>query len=136
MASVGAVLGIINTWRAMDRDRVNLRVTTKTAIPFNIPGLGDDPILCIEVLNLSAFPVTVTQVGFSLGGDQRLVLIDPIISPTQTRLPIRLEPRTSITCYAAPGTERHPLPQSKGGVRVDRLPSNRAGAQAVADASC
>jgi hypothetical protein len=92
----------------MDRDRVKLRVTPKTAIAINVPGLGNGPILCIEVLNLSAFPVTVTQVGFTLPGDQRLVLMDPIVSPEQTRLPKRLEPRTSITCYAAPGTEREP----------------------------
>jgi hypothetical protein len=32
--------------------------------------------------------------------------MDPLISPEQTRLPKRLEPRTSITCYAAPGTEK------------------------------
>jgi len=33
LASIGAVLGVMNTWRAFDRDRLKLRVRPKQAIP-------------------------------------------------------------------------------------------------------
>jgi bacterioferritin-associated ferredoxin len=52
VAIVGAVLGILNTWKAYDRDRPKLRVIPKHAIPVG----AADPRLtfCIEVVNLSA----------------------------------------------------------------------------------
>ena len=54
VASVGAVLGILNTWKAIDRDRPKLRVVPKRAIPLG----AVDPRLrmSIEVINLSTFP--------------------------------------------------------------------------------
>lgn len=48
IALLGAVLGILNTWRSFDRDRVKLRVVPKIAMPI---GKVQDrrPRLCIEV---------------------------------------------------------------------------------------
>lgn len=61
IALLGAVLGLINTWHSLDKSRVKLKVVPAHAIPVG----GADPWLqfCIEVTNLSTFPVTVHEVG-------------------------------------------------------------------------
>ena len=62
-ASVGAVLGVINTVHAFNQDRLRLIVRAKHAyfVPYGVPGakMGS-----IEVINLSAFPVFVSEIGF------------------------------------------------------------------------
>ena len=57
----GAVLGILNTWRAFDRDRVRLRVSPIWF--FRNDGVQTVHTLGVDVTNLSFFPVTVTSVG-------------------------------------------------------------------------
>jgi len=64
-ALLGAVLGVMNTWNAIDQRRVRLRVRPSHAITVPDGALK----FCVEVLNLSAFAVTITEVGFSLGGN-------------------------------------------------------------------
>lgn len=98
IASIGAVLGIINTWRAVDRDRPKLRVIPAHAIPVG----GADPRLtfCIGVVNLSVVPLTVREVGvFYRGTNKRGTILLPVMADGGT-LPRRLEPRTSISIYA------------------------------------
>src|SRR3546814_11210717 len=62
IAALGAFLGVMNTWQAINRDRVRLRVRPLSvmAIATGDQGYG------IEVVNLSSFPVTVEEVGFTL----------------------------------------------------------------------
>jgi len=59
VASVGAVLGIINTWHGLSERRVRLKVVPKTSYPVDDRGNFGPEMGCIEVTNLSAFPVTV-----------------------------------------------------------------------------
>jgi hypothetical protein len=97
IAVLGAVLGVINTWHGLDKSRVKLLVRPKHAIPFG----GVDPRItfCIEVINLSAFAVTVEDVGVLFKGtDQRGSLFQPIL-PDGGSWPRRLEPRSSVTVY-------------------------------------
>lgn len=98
IAVIGAVLGIINTWQAVDKSRLKLKVTPAHAIP-----IGDvNPRLtfCVEVVNLSAFPVSICDVGvFYRGTKQRGSVIQPVFSDGGT-WPRRLEPRSSITVYS------------------------------------
>jgi hypothetical protein len=103
---LGAVLGVVNLWRSFDRDRVKLRVTPKVAYPVN---MGDDRTrLCIEVVNLSTFPVTICDVGFSVRfSKDRLAVIDPIL-PDQKPWPRRLEPREAFTVYCSPSLAAEP----------------------------
>jgi hypothetical protein len=98
---LGAVLGIINTWRAFDRDRVRLRVK-----PVWTVFQGGTHTLSIEVINHSYIPVTVTQVGFTLRDRDKVFIFLPI-QPGDS-IPKRLEPRTSLTALAPFGTENAP----------------------------
>ncbi|MBW8851343.1 MAG: hypothetical protein JF600_11225 [Xanthomonadales bacterium] len=64
VAAVGAVLGIINTWHTIDKNQVKLKVVPKHAIPY---GAMDHRLrMCIEVTNLSSFPITIEEVGVFL----------------------------------------------------------------------
>lgn len=115
---LGAVLGIINTWHEMSRTRVRLRVVPKLAWmidPQNVltadrPARNtEDPVrgrppdrVCIEIINLSAFPVTVSDVGFGRVNEPRGILVRPELSPGKT-WPVRLESRDSFTAYGAEG---------------------------------
>ena len=97
VAALGAVLGVINTWRAIGKDRVKLKVTPKHAIPV---GTTNQRVkFCIDVLNLSSFSVTVTEVGVLFKGTKvRGVSVNPLIFDGGS-FPRRLEPRTSFTVY-------------------------------------
>ncbi len=103
IACVGAVLGIINTWHQLNQRKVKLRVVPKHAIPVGAIE-GSDINMCIEVINLSTFPVTVSDVGvFYRGTDVRVAVVQPIFLDGG-RLPRRLESRAAFTAYMAGGS--------------------------------
>ena len=102
IASVGAVLGIMNTWRSFDRDRIRLKVLPHWAIPS-----AGNPRFCIKVVNLSYIPVTVTFVYFKMRTENRNYVFPP--SPPGETLPARMEPRSSITIFMPEGAERDPM---------------------------
>lgn len=97
IALVGAVLGVFSTWRVWLNDRVRVRVKVSYGLA-GIPGPNDHPrTLAIDVVNLSAFPVTIVEVGFTLVDmPNRLGLALPEFLGGN-RLPVRLEARTSAT---------------------------------------
>jgi len=106
VAGLGAVLGIINTWHMIDRSRVKLRVRPAHAIP--VGGIYEQLDFCIEVTNLSSFPVTVCDVGlFHKGTTRRSAYTQPVLIDNGG-WPRRLEPRSSVTVYG-----RKPDPQSE-----------------------
>lgn len=94
IAVIGAVLGVVNTWRAVRSDRIRLRVRIRvTLTTLNQPA--------IEVVNLSDFPVTVVRAGWA---EQRgnwprrkWVRTTPMDAETSagslSRHPIEIEPR-------------------------------------------
>jgi hypothetical protein len=97
IAVLGAVLGLINTWHGLDKSRVKLKVRPAHAIPVG----AANPALtfCIEVTNLSAFAVTVYDVGvFYNGTDQRGSFVQPVLIDGG-QWPRRLEPRSCVTVY-------------------------------------
>jgi hypothetical protein len=105
VALLGAILGVLNTWHAISRDQVNLRVVPRMA--FGVGSVVDQRMrLCVEVVNLSAFAVTVDQVGFAIR-DSSLVLAQlvPILLDGGP-FPRRLESRTAFTVYFEPGMEK------------------------------
>jgi hypothetical protein len=97
IALVGAVLGIMNMWRAISHDKPKIKV-----IPVRAYAVGSmDPRVDfgIEVVNLGAVAVTVRELGlFHYQTATRSVLTAPIIIDGGA-LPRRLEPRTSVTVY-------------------------------------
>lgn len=106
IAVLGAVLGVMNTWKALDSSRVKLRVRPKHAIPFG----EADPRLtfCIEITNLSAFAVTIAEAGvFYRNTDKRGAYSNPVLIDGQP-WPRRLEPRSSVTLYGQPPFSSNP----------------------------
>lgn len=61
IACLGAALGVINTYQSVTERRTKLRVTPHWAFAHGFSGMS------IEVCNLSAFPVVVKEIGFTLG---------------------------------------------------------------------
>ena len=97
IALLGAMLGVINTWRVLDTYRIKLKVVPGHAIPVG----GADPNIdfYIAVTNLSTFPVTVNEVGIAYRGtDKRAVFINPFVVDGGP-WPRRLESRSSISVY-------------------------------------
>ena len=97
VAVLGVVLGVINTWHGLDRSRVKLRVN-----PVQVKPIGAAPThvrFGIEVMNLSAFPVTIADVGFyHRRTDKRTIYTSPFFIDGGS-WPRRLEPRSSVTVY-------------------------------------
>jgi hypothetical protein len=62
---------------------------------------------CVEVVNLSTFAVTVSEVGFGRSRGLRELIV-PADVPGGTSLPIRLEPREAATVYAGVGVDPDP----------------------------
>lgn len=102
-AIIGAVLGILNTWHTINRDRVKLLVVPR----YYIASSGISGI-CIDVTNLSFLPVTVTQVAIELGCSRNQIFVFHPLYLDDTCLPHRMEPRTSITVFIPPGIDRDP----------------------------
>ena len=99
IAVLGAILGVLNTWNSMNQRKVKLRVVPAHAI---IHGELERHFM-IEVLNLSSFPVVVSEVGFTLNGNsinknKRAAISRPELIDGGS-WPRKLEPRTSVGCY-------------------------------------
>lgn len=100
LASIGALLGIINTSYLLFKDKVRLELRIRSALFSRGPYISDDFVYCLEVINMGFIPVTVSEVGFLLpGGDGNRIpfLLQQLPG---AKLPYRLEPRTSVTVYA------------------------------------
>ena len=109
LAIFAALLSILNTWHALDRSRLNLKITPAHAFPL---GAVDPSInFSIEVTNLSEFAVTIQEVGILYEGTKKPgTLLSPILLDGGT-WPRRLESRTAVSVYA-----QAPLPN--GGPRI------------------
>ena len=113
-ALVGAVLSVFNFLKAREADRVRLLVTPASAFSVGFGENGEEQYLtssekylrndvppdsiAISVVNLSKFPVTVSDAGFTKRNGRRASIYDPI-RKAGLEWPARLEPRNSITLY-------------------------------------
>lgn len=103
IALLGAGLGILNYWNAISQRRVRLRVRPTYALPIG----GGDTMFSIEVVNLSTFAVTITEVGFTVDGSTakrktRAGIPRPIIIDGQP-WPRRLQQREAVSAFFHPG---------------------------------
>jgi hypothetical protein len=103
IAVLGAVLGVMNTWHSISLRRLRLKVRPAHARPI---GLGHDaPTFGIEVINLSAFAVTITEVGIVFGNGRGKSPHRGAVVPytiDQGAWPRRLEPRETVSVYFYP----------------------------------
>jgi len=98
IALLGAVLGVLNTWRAFSNDRVRLRV--RGAYIMRTDGVEG---MSVEVVNLSVFPVTITAMGATMrDGRGKHWQFLGLFFPGGEALPHRLEPRTALTALLIP----------------------------------
>ncbi len=98
IAVLGAVLGIINTWYNLDKARVKLKVTLAHAIP--VGGVDERLKFCVQITNLSAFPLTISEAGvFFKGTDSKGSIVNPVFA-NGGDWPKKLEPRTSVSVYS------------------------------------
>ena len=64
-------------------------------------------MLGVEIVNLSTFAVTITDFGWTLhNSTNRMAVIAPLFFGGES-MPMRLESRTSLTGWAAPGAHQH-----------------------------
>ena len=89
---LGAVLGVLNTWRAFDRDRIRVRVEPAFFIRTN--GVVTERGYRLTITNLSYIPVTITQTGFTLRDGKNLLTF---VAPIDCTMPKRMEARTRFT---------------------------------------
>jgi hypothetical protein len=106
-AVAGVVLGLVNLWFYFDQRRVKLRVSPKWSYPVGdqlfLQGLPEK-MLGVEVINLSAFAVTITQAGLEIPwSSKRIVFINPVLIDGKP-WPRRLDPRESVTVYSDPAS--------------------------------
>lgn len=106
LAIIGTVLGCINTFDLLNKRRVRLRIVPRSAFRAgdgiwnttteHLPGSA----VSIEVINLSAFPVTIEGVGYTLPGhNARFAVVRPMLFDSKP-WPRRLDPRDSVAVYA------------------------------------
>ncbi len=99
LAFLGAALGVMNTWSALSQRRVRLVVRPTYALdPHGIR----PTMLSISVTNLSNFPMTVDEVGFT-GRDgarrgKRAMIAQPQVIDGKP-WPRRLELREAVSLY-------------------------------------
>ncbi|QLE85710.1 hypothetical protein FLM48_11905 [Shewanella sp. Scap07] len=98
IAVLGAVLGIINTWHNLDKKRLKVKVTPLNVVP--VGGLDPRLRFGVSIVNLSDFPITVSDAGVLVKetGDH-MAIVNPVFSDGGN-WPRRLEPRSSVTAYS------------------------------------
>jgi hypothetical protein len=90
----GLVLGIINTWHQLRRDKIRLKVVPQFC--FILQGTyKSDYNFSIDVINLSEFPLVIEDLGFQMRDGKKCTY--GVVSGIERggNLPVRLEPRTS-----------------------------------------
>jgi len=104
LATVGTVLGFINTLVLLNTRRVRLRVRPQSAVRAR-DGVWSDSTrhmtgadAGIEVINLSSFPVTIAEVGYTLPRRRQVTLTAPVVLDGKG-FPRRLDPREGVTVY-------------------------------------
>lgn len=68
IAVIGAVLGIINTWRNIIKDRFRVVVRASNMFILNNEVFGggiSKKGVSIDVINLSTFAITIIEIGFA-----------------------------------------------------------------------
>jgi len=99
---VGSFLGVINFILSLSKSRVRLKVFPKITVFLENKNQKTELIqrVCVEVLNLSEFPISISEAGFIMRRPRnvKVTFLDKKLAHGGT-LPKRMDPRTSITIY-------------------------------------
>lgn len=107
--AIGTALGIFNTWKAIQRDKVRLKIIPKifksahggslvsVNVPDNIAERWDG--YCFEIVNIGHLPVTIDEIGLLPTDSGMRFIFRPDFGDGK-QLPRRLEPRESVIGYA------------------------------------
>jgi len=112
LALLGAVLGVINTFFSLWRDRVHLRVRVNPVFEKNskqFMGLG------VIIVNLSCFDVTLQQVDILINRNHDPLAIHPDVL---AQLPKCIKPRAAEAVWFSMGTLQDPAIPNKFRFRV------------------
>ena len=104
VAVLGAGLGVMNYWRAVEKDKIRLRVGPCLYYGEDVKGL------CIDVVNIGFVPITVQHAGIEIGPKKEWYYYVPRLS-NGGKLPHRLGPRDAITIYLPPEANSEPRMQ-------------------------
>jgi hypothetical protein len=96
IALLGAALGVMNTWNAMNQQRIRVRVTPNFVTSMDGRPLG----ISIEAINLSAFALTIKEIGFT--SDRGRLPLLAAQFPDGASLPWRLAPREAASAMITP----------------------------------
>jgi hypothetical protein len=121
IAVFGGIWAFVKKPDKHGKDKVRLRVIPKVGhkvgsylyvdriLPFSEEGTPPNQYLCIEVVNLSTFPVTVSEVGISgnIKKGNRGIIALPIFHDGGA-WPRRIEPHQAFTAYTAPNIDIDP----------------------------
>jgi hypothetical protein len=106
IAGAGLALSVFNTVQASMRNRVRFKVLPKSAVRVaqnaferSLAVYPPGAMFCIDVVNLSAFPITVDAVGFTRTGTKLRVACPLPVLLDDEGWPRRIEPHNSVTAY-------------------------------------
>lgn len=95
---------------ALDHEKLRSKVLLHVE-PRMVVTIGDDvderPRPIVNVINLSQFPVTVSQIHWKIYGGEDAGWFfwkNPDVSAPYSKLPARLDPRTAVTAIGVPTT--------------------------------
>jgi len=114
-ALIGAVLGVVNLLHQLKSDSVRLKLTPLAAHRLSSGPSGDTiyftdanklfqkerppESIGFHVVNLSLFPVTVSEIGFNARGSRKRCSVHQPKSDKNGSLPLTMDSRTSATFY-------------------------------------
>jgi len=100
MIATTTIWNIVNAFRQWLSSRVRLSVRCYPLALIQ-PGNSINEYVCVEIVNLSSFPVTIKEVAFELHGSRpKRVGISGGACLNGKQLPLRIDPRDSVqVCY-------------------------------------
>ncbi len=98
IAVLGAVLGLLNFYRAVARDKVHVKITPSLYV-MAPPGRSPIQGMSVEVINLGFVPVTVSNAYIQLRNNSIVADMGITTSLGKWEIPVRLEARESTTLF-------------------------------------
>ncbi len=103
LGALGSLLGLINTCFVLLQRRTKLKVKASYAKDgghFYLSGQSYGDMVCVEVTNLSNFPVYISEAGFTIPGTKRRMVIAQPITTDHNKFSRELNAGQSVSGYS------------------------------------